>query len=281
MDHQKIAQIIQPVITDNRNEIKKSINELSKIRPETNVEQQILLVLKSIIQNIEIAENLKNTARNIIKNNAYFSSLKIDDKDKLASLQKVLESNHYLQNSKLFSINLIQTYLDTFVSSKLHEINIKIEENQRFLHQMIRSNTGEEHQGQTITSSSKYILAEVGNKQFAIASANLVELLKLKTGSARSQAFKHNISYKKLRGFFGKNILKKINPSQVDSRSTLQNLNLNLGLDSKPDFAIIINNQNVLAVLFAKNLINIDPIEAKKTGDYVETTDGVYETIGF
>ena len=280
MDYKQLSTALDPLLADQQEHLQTAEKTLRGIKPEGEADKKNLLVLKSILKNIQAGEQLKQIAREIIENDQYFSSPEIEDAAKQKSLKKILDKNKYLKNSKLFNISIIQGYLENIVNDKLHEINIKIEENQRFLHRMANPSSGGGKKIETDSTQSKYIFVQIANEQYAVPFKHAIEIFKLSGKKARNQASKSETVYKNISGLFHRNLLKKLQPQKIGHKKILENTTPEIGPEMDANFAIIFAKQGRHYILFTSNILNLEPVEAQNLGDYVETLDGVYQTIG-
>ena len=280
MDYKQISTALNPLLADQQKHLQAAEKTLNGIKPEGEADKKNFLVLKSILKNIQAGEQLKQIAREIIENDQYFSSPEIEDAAKQKSLKKILDKNKYLKNSKLFNISIIQGYIENIVNDKLHEINIKIEENQRFLHRMAYPSSGGGQKFDPESAQAQYIFVQIASEQYAVPFKHAVEILKLSGKKARNQAFKSRTAYKNISGLFHKNLLKKLQPQKINHKSMLENITPEIEPETETNFAIIFAKQGRYYILFTANILNLEPVEAQNLGDYVETLDGVYQTIG-
>ncbi|MGM0610380.1 MAG: hypothetical protein ACQES5_04760 [Thermodesulfobacteriota bacterium] len=280
MDYKQISTALKPLLANQQEQLQAAEKTLNGIKPEGEADKKNFLVLKSLLKNIQAGEQLKQIAREIIENDQYFSSPEIEDAAKQKSLKKILDKNKYLKNSKLFNISIIQGYIENIVNDKLHEINIKIEENQRFLHRMAYPSSGGGKKFDSDSAQAQYIFVQIANEQYAVPFKHAVEILKLSGKKVRNQAFKSRTAYKNISGLFHKNLLKKLQPQKINHKSMLENITPEIEPETEANFAIIFAKQGRYYILFTANILNLEPVEAQNLGDYVETLDGVYQTIG-
>ncbi|MFP4657155.1 MAG: hypothetical protein ACLFMP_00550 [Desulfonatronovibrionaceae bacterium] len=279
MNYNRVNKAVYPLLDDRREYLQDAGQALKESAPKTFTDEKILLVLKNILKNIEIGEHLKEVARGIADNHEYFSSPHVTDEEKEKTLKKILEQNKYVKNSRLFNISIIQTYIETILNDKLHEINIKVEENQRFLHRMLYSSGGPAAGTEVDAEDSQFMFVEIGDEQYALPYRYSSEILKTGKKATRLVAVPE-VAYKKVLGPFKKNLFKKINSQTIRKNIQLKNLNPTLALASQPAFAIVLVREGNYYILFADNILNLEPVEAQNLGDYVETLDGVYPKVG-
>ncbi len=283
MNYKRVYKAIYPLLDDRREHLQNAGQALKETAPKTYTDEKVLVVFKNILKNIEVGEHLKETAREIADNHEYFASPHVKDEAKEQSLKKILDKNKYIKNSRLFSVSIIQTYIETILNDKLHEINIKIEENQRYLHRMLYSRTGGGGGGggpETENEQTEFIFVEIGREQYALPYNFSVEIFKFASKSIRRLAAKGEVPYKKLPGPFKKNLFKRISPQKIRKNIRLKNLNPNLAPAEQANYGIVLHREGSYFIIFADNILNIEPVQAQNLGDYVETLDGVYPKVG-
>lgn len=281
MNYKRVYKAIYPLLDDRREHLKNAGQALKETSPKTYTDEKVLLVFKNILKNIEVGEYLKETAREIADNHEYFSSPHVKDEAKEQSLKKILDKNKYIKNSRLFNVSIIQTYMETILSDRLHEINIKIEENQRYLHRMLYSPGGTGGSASEADSEqTEFIFVEIGQEQYAVPYNFSVEIFKFGSRSIRKLATKPEVAYKKLPGPFKKNLFKKVSSQKIRKNIRLKNLNPNLAPAEQANYGIVLHREGSYFIIFADNILNIEPVQAQNLGDYVETLDGVYPKVG-
>ncbi len=279
MDYKELQKAIVPFLEEEREKLQAAEKTLQGCAPRGEADKKVFLVLKNILKTLEAGEKLKDTGREILENRDYFASDQINEEAKQQSLKTILDRNKYIKNSRLFNIQLIQTYVEEILNDRLHEINIKLEENQRFLHRLLYSSPERGTGPASGRETGQYLFIEIGGEQYGVPFAELTEILRPGGKTARREAGREEIKYKKIAGIFNKNSFKTFQPSKLDKKKVLVNITPKHE-NTSANYALILNQEGRQYVFFADNLLNLEPVEGQNLGDYVETLDGVYQTIG-
>ncbi|HDD43855.1 MAG TPA: hypothetical protein ENG63_03215 [Candidatus Desulfofervidus auxilii] len=187
--------------------------------------------------------------------------------------------------------NLLKQVIES-VEAKLHEINIKVEENQRTLHRLLVGPSSEKIEQEKIEgiketpeNEAKFYILEIGEKKFALPAETVVNVYKISPKKAKKLTQKSLIKFGQLGSFFNpitkglKGELKKVKKSQ------LKNMFLNVfqpaeGLQNNNyNGAVVVKVSDIdsYGVIFVDRIPSLDkPISGKLLEDKVETPEGTY-----
>ncbi len=279
MDYKTIEKALGPYLDDNLAGIEKTRKVIGKIEPEDAFDKKALSVFNTIVKNIEITESFKRIARNIIRNADYFSDTNIHQTTKSEHLKQLLADDNYVENNRAFNLSTLQTYVEDILSKQLYEINIKIEENQRILHNLEGGGAGRHSRGGRKQKHAKYLFVENEGKRYAVRYANIVEILKFGKAVQPKHLENQMIPYSKVVGINRRNVVKKIGELRTEKNQQLLNKNSSLNNRAEKHFAVITLKQNNYNIFFVDNVLYTDPVEAEDKGEYAGTFEGDYKTI--
>ncbi|MFO7752979.1 MAG: hypothetical protein R6V41_07660 [Desulfobacteraceae bacterium] len=279
MDYKTIEDTLGPYLDDNLAGIEKTRKAIGKIEPEDAFDKKALSVFNSILKNIEINESFKRIARNIISNADYFSDKNIHQTTKSEYLKQLLSDNNYVENNKSFSLSILQTYVENILNKQLYEINIKIEENQRILHNMDSSASGRYSRNTRKPRHAKYLFVENEGAKYAVRYTGILEILKFGKAVSPKHLGTETILYNKVIGINRRNVVKKTDETRLDKNQLLRNKNSSLNNTTDKYFAVITRNRKDYYIFFVDNVLYTDPVEAEDKGEYAGTFEGDYRTI--
>lgn len=279
MDYKTIEDALGPYLDDNLAGIEKTRKVIGKIEPEDAFDKKALAVFNSIMKNIEITESFKRIARNIIRNADYFSDNNIHQTTKSEYLKQLLADENYVENNRAFNLSTLQTYVENILNKQLYEINIKIEENQRILHNLEGVSSGRQNRGGRQQKHAKYLFVENEGKKYAVRYANILEILKFGKAVSPKNLEYNTIPYSKVVGINRRNVVKKTDELRLDKNQQLVNNNISLHNGTEKHFAVITLNRNKYNIFFVDNVLYTDPVEAEDKGEYAGTFEGDYKTI--
>lgn len=279
MDYKTIEKALGPYLDDNLAGIEKTRKVIGKIEPEDAFDKKALSVFNTIVKNIEITESFKRIARNIIRNADYFSDTNIHQTTKSEHLKQLLADDNYVENNRAFNLSTLQTYVEDILSKQLYEINIKIEENQRILHNLEGGGSGRHSRGGRKQKHAKYLFVENEGQRYAVRYAHIVEILKFGKAVQPKHLENQMIPYSKVVGINRRNVVKKIGELRTEKNQQLLNKNSSLNNRAEKHFAVITLKQNNYNIFFVDNVLYTDPVEAEDKGEYAGTFEGDYKTI--
>ncbi len=189
--------------------------------------------------------------------------------------------------------------ISDMLSGKLDEINIKIEENQRALHQLAmlsssslrnelshtKGETSPVYEPSGNDNSELFYICRIGTGKVALSAEQVLNIYKVSPQKAIKMAKKSFIRFSQLGGFFS-SITKGLKKELKDrSKEELDNifllvLNPLLDMDEKYDFrkAIMVKlpDKNRFGVVFVKDLYKSTPVHGNIIRGLVETRYGDY-----
>ncbi|MBF0203057.1 MAG: hypothetical protein HQK67_01825 [Desulfamplus sp.] len=136
MDYKLFRNILAPYLVDQMSAIQEVKKYVGSIAVEDAFDKKFLTILNNIIGCLETNEAIKNLARHLLDEADFFSDTAIHKATKSKYLDKLLSDSDYIEQTKSFSLSVIQTYVEKIIHKQLYEINIKIEENQRSLNKL-------------------------------------------------------------------------------------------------------------------------------------------------
>lgn len=279
MDYKTIEDALGPYLDDNLSGIEETRKMIGTIEPDDAFDKKALSVFNSILKNIEVTESFKRIARNIIRNAGYFSDKNIHQTTKSEYLKKLLADDNYVENNRAFNLSTLQTYVENILNKQLYEINIKIEENQRILHNIEGGTSGRHSRGAKKQKHAKYLFVENEGKRYAVRYANILEILKFGKAVAPKHLENKMIPYNKVVGMNRRNVVKKTGELKLDKNQQLINKNISLHNATEKHYAFITRKQDNFNIFFVDNVLYTDPVEAEDKGEYAGTFEGDYKTI--
>lgn len=279
MDYTTLRNALGPCLGDNSQKLDAARQILSSISAEDAFDKRVVTVFTNLVKTLEIAESFKRIARNILTQADYFSDSSVHHTTKAQQLKQILDDDQFLENNKQFNLSTLQAYVENILNKQLLEINIKIEENQRLLHNLERSRPAANVKTAQKAKYTKYLFVENEKIKYTIRYAGIVEILKPGKGVAEKNIQSRTIPYAKVSGLNRRNVLKNINDIKIQKNQPLNNVNATLTNTVDKQFAVITRKENYLNIFFVDNILYTDPVEAQDMGTYAKTFEGNFKTI--
>ncbi|MBT8763741.1 hypothetical protein KFV02_07325 [Desulfohalobiaceae bacterium Ax17] len=277
-------------------EILEKINKLVAQDDETKIFLNILQNLVKATLKIDPIKKLGVQMTDYLS--LFLESSNISEKKKVVDeiykkyLDLTPKSKHNV-TIKNDSHQIIINKITQVLESKLHEINIKIEENQRTLHQLALGsfNQGKNTESELVEGadeiSGEFYVCKVGDNKFALPKESVLNIYKISPKKAKKLAQKSIIRFSQLGSLFS-SITKGLKKELIEkNKKELSKLFLHV-LD--PLFATTDSNhtynkavllklpdKDKLGVIFVDSVYSDKPIRGEIIGNSVDTLDGEYQ----
>ncbi len=283
------------------------IEKITQIKTDEYATKIFLNIIQQLVKAICIAESLKELGLGAIKVLPNFF-----DEQSTGTKKKELFKVFYKKYSSLMpkfkqavtatdNFQIIVDKLNDMLSGKLDEINIKIEENQRALHQLAmlqssqlqpelsRSNdiAVSEYKAEDDASGLFYICT-IGGSKMAISEKQVLNIYKISPKKAIKMAKKSFIRFPQLGGFFSSitsGLKKELKNKSKEELNNIFLLVLNplLDIDSEHDFtkAIVVRlpDKDRFGVIFVKSVLKGAPVECDVADGLAATAEGNYNIL--
>ncbi len=279
MDYKLLKNTFEPIIKDNLSNIEKSKEQLNAIQARNTFDKNVLAILKNIHKNIEVNESLKKLAREMIDQGDYFSDTTIHQSTKSQTLKKILSTNNFIENNKMFNLSTLQAYLENILQKQLYEINIKVEENQRALNNLSFSNTQKAEPKPPRQVKEKYVLVESEQEKCADQVETIVEILKFPGPFPKKKLVEFTMIYNKISGVGRNYVIKQIQEDVINSNQVLGNANLALTNTEEKNFALITRKEDEFTIFFVDYVLYTNPVEAQELDGFIKTNEDTYKII--
>ncbi len=279
MDYNLLKNALGPCIRDNTQSMEAARQGLEAAKPLDAFDKRVVTALNNLLKNLEISESFKRITRNILGNADFFTDTDVHHTSKAQRLKEILDDDNFMENNRQFSLNTLQTYVENTLIKQLLEINIKIEENQRILHNLEHARNSGSTSPAPKTRHAKYLFVEIEKVKYTIRYASIIEILKTGKSVTEKNIASKVIPYSKVSGLNRRNVIKKVSDYKIQKNQPLNNINVNLNNTGDKLFAVITRKENYLNIFFVDNILYTDPVEAQDMGNYARTFEGKYKTI--
>ncbi|MCP3874366.1 MAG: hypothetical protein GY699_14580 [Desulfobacteraceae bacterium] len=279
MDYKTLKDCLGPYLNNNSSIIPETRRVMDSLDTEDAFDKRMLLVLGNILKTFETTEYFKIIIKEIFGNDDFFSAKSVHQTTKTQRLKEILERNKHIERNKQFNLSILQTYMENILSKQLLEINIKIEENQRILHNLGNSNQNQKAAEKEKISYTNYLIVENEKTRYTIRYDTAIELLKIKKRAADKFLSEPVIPYSKITGLNSRNVIKKIVGYNIPKNQPLYNVSYKLNNTVDKLFAIITRKANRLNILFVDSIVNVEPVEAQDMGNFAKTFEGNFKTL--
>lgn len=279
MDYDILRSALGPCIKDSTQNLEAARKTIESQKPADAFDKRVVTALSNLFKTLEISESFKRIARNILTAADYFSDTSVHHTGKAQRLKQILEDDQFLENNKQYNLSTLQTYVENILVKQLLEINIKIEENQRILHNIEAARAPGAQKAAPKAKYAKYLFIENEKVKCTIRYANIIEILKTGKAVAEKNITSPVIPYSRVSGLNRRNVVKKVNDYKIQKNQPLNNYSLSLPNTEDKLFAVITRKENYLNIFFVDNILYTDPVEAQDMGSFAKTFEGNYKTI--
>ncbi|THB80474.1 MAG: hypothetical protein D3926_06915 [Desulfobacteraceae bacterium] len=279
MDYKTLKSVLAPCISDHAQELEAARKTVEAQRTQGPFDKRVVTVLNNLLKTLEVSESFKRIIRNILAQEEYFCDTSVHHTSKAQQLKQILDDNGFLENNKQYNLSTLQTYVENILTKQLLEINIKIEENQRILHNIEASKPSGGPKAPVKPRYTKYLFIENERVKYTIRYASIVEILKIGKGVAEKNLTSKAVPYSKVSGMNRRNVMKRVTDYKIQKNQPLNNYNLTLPNTVEKMFAVITRRDSYLNIFFVDNILYTDPVEAQDMGGYAKTFEGNYKTI--
>lgn len=280
MDYKLLKNVLSPIIQGNLNQVEQTRNQLAGIQAENTIDKNVLAILKNVQRNLEVSESLKKLAKTILDQSEFFSDDSVHQSTKGQALKKILATNNFVENNKLFNLSTLQAYLDNIIQKQLYEINIKIEENQRSLNNLSFSQPQKQAEPETAEMvKQKYLLVESEQEKSAVQFDSIIEILKFPAPFPKKTLVEFTMIYNKICGPAKSHVLKKFQDITIPSRQVLGNANMTMKNSEEKNFALISKKDDEFTIFFVDYVLYTNPVEGQDAGGIIKTSEDTYRII--
>lgn len=284
MDYKELIDCFEPCINDNRANIRQTKEAISSVKSGDDFDKRLLSVLRNIAGAFETCEYLKNVVRHIFENSDFFADRANHQTTKAQRLKEILEKDNFIELNRQFNLGILQTYMEDILKKQLLEINIKIEENQRILHNLentrqVRKPATTQKRESVPVNTGRFFVIENERTRLAVRYESAVELLKISKRTMEKYIPEQVIPYGKLNGLNSRNVIKKITNYTIPKNQPLYNVSYKLKNTVEKKAAMITRKENRLNILFVDQIMNSEPVEAQDLGEFAKTYDGSFKII--
>lgn len=289
MDYNTLKKCFGSYIKNDGASLDAARKELDAVKTADPFDKRVITVLKNITKTFEIAEYFKTVTNEIFNNSDFFSDNSIHQTAKAQRLKEILANNNFVESNRQFNLSILQTYVENVLSKQLLEINIKIEENQRILHNLESAKQPSRKAPKPAPKpapapkknkkTADYLIVDNERTRCAIRYDTVIELLRISKRTADKYLSEQVIPYGKLTGLNSRNVLRKIINFSIPKNQPLYNISYKMKNSMDKQMAVITRKENRLSIIFVDAVLSGEPVEAQDMGDFVKSFEGNFKVL--